>query len=78
MIFLEQRNFFIAFQVLPGCFNLVVSSWYALKGYLLDILDAPSEIKGKLRKVAQGLGEDYRKMTLGYKTVKEFVDEYVQ
>ena len=58
--------------------KLVVSTWYALKGYLPDILDAPAEIKIKLRKVAQELGEDYRKMTLGYKTVKEFVDEYVQ
>ena len=71
-----RKNLHIAVCVVAR--KLVVSTWYALKGYLPDILDAPAEIKIKLRKIAQELGEDYRKMTLGYKTVKEFVDEYVQ
>ena len=58
--------------------KLAVAVWYAMKGYLPDILDAEAEIKRKLRKVSQELGSDYVKESMGFKTVKEFAEKYLQ
>lgn len=58
--------------------KITVSVWYAMKGYLPHILEAEIEMKAKLNRISQELGEEFRKDRLGYKTLKEFTDEYLQ
>jgi transposase len=55
--------------------KLAVAVWYAMKGYLPDILDAEAEIKRKLGRISLELGRDYIKETMGFKTVKEFTEK---
>ena len=58
--------------------KIIVSVWYAMKGYLPHILEEETDLKVKLQKIALELGAEFRKNKLGYNSLKEFTEEYAQ
>jgi len=56
--------------------KITVAVWYALKGFIPEILDAEKELNAKLKKVAEELSEPFIKK-LGYKDVNAFREEYL-
>ncbi len=57
--------------------KLAVAAWYLMKGYLPETVDIESDLKRKFKKIAEELTlEKIRAM--GYRTAKEFVNEYSQ
>jgi transposase len=57
--------------------KLAVAVWYALKGFLPDILDTEKDLRTKMLGIARTLRLDFVKK-LGYSTARQFADEYTQ
>ena len=55
--------------------KLLVAVWYALKGFLPEILDAEKSIQSKLSRLASELTLPFIQ-SLGYKKIRDFVEEY--
>jgi transposase len=55
--------------------KLAIAVWYAMKGLLPDLLDTEDVMRGKFKKIAEELTEEVI-LKIGYKTVKDFVEEY--
>ncbi len=70
---MKRRNKLVAAAAIAR--KLAVAVWYAMKGFLPDILEGEEIIRGKLRKIASELTQAVIK-TLGYNTVGDFIDEY--
>lgn len=55
--------------------KLAIATWYAMKGLLPDLLDTEDVIRNKFKKIAEELTEEVI-LKIGYKAVKDFVEEY--
>ena len=55
--------------------KLAIAIWYAMKGLLPDLLDTEEVMRNKFKKIAEELTEEVIHQ-IGYKTVKDFVEEY--
>lgn len=70
---MKRRNKLVAAAAIAR--KIAVAVWYAMKGFLPDILEGEEIIRAKLRKIASELTQAVIK-TLGYKNVGDFIDEY--
>jgi len=55
--------------------KLAIAVWYAMKGLLPDLLDTEEVMRNKFKKIAEELTEEVIQQ-IGYKSVKDFAEEY--